>query len=98
MNENNECKTAEIFSPLCFWDLDRNKLNLDNNKNYIITRVINSGDMEDLRKLFNYYGWDAIKEEVVKIKYLNVKILNWLSCLFKIPYNEFRCYNNRDIF
>ena len=93
-----ENKTAEIFSSLCFWDCDRTKLNLDESKNYIITRVISHGNTDDITKLYDYYGWDTVKEEVVKIRYLNDKILNWLSCIFKIPKEQFRCYNNRSIF
>jgi hypothetical protein len=98
LNSDINYKTAEIFSSSCFWDLDRAKLNLDNSKNYIINRIINRGNMDDIKKMFDYYGWDTIKEEVVKIKYLNDKILNWLSSLFEINLKYFRCYNNKGIF
>ncbi|MCL2138028.1 MAG: hypothetical protein FWH41_00675 [Treponema sp.] len=91
-------KTAEIFSSQCFWDLDKTKLSLDNSKNYIINRVLCRGNMNDIKKLFNYYGWDTIKEEVVKIRYLNDKIFNWLSSLLKIKPEKFKCYNNKGIF
>ena len=91
-------KTAEIFSSSCFWDLEKTKLNLNSNKNYIINRVLSRGNMNDIKLLFNYYGWDTIKKEIVKIKYLNDKILNWLSSLFQINPEKFRCYKNRGIF
>jgi len=90
--------TAEIFSSVCFWDADRSKLNLEESKLYIINRVINDGTIKDIQVLFNYYGWDVIKDEVVKIRYLNNKILNWLSSLFDIKKELFRCYDNRGIF
>lgn len=54
--------------------------------------------MDDIKKMFDYYGWDTIKEEIVKIRYLNGKIFNWLSSLFEIEPENFRCYNNRGIF
>jgi hypothetical protein len=97
-NKNKKIKTAEIFSPLCFWSSDRSKINLDNSKSYIITKVISDGNMNDIITLFNYYGWNNIKEEIVKIRYLNKKILNWLSSLFEIDPKYFKCYNNRGIF
>jgi len=93
-----EYKTAELFSSSCFWDLDRTKLNLDNSKNYIINRIVNRGNMDDIKKMYDYYGWDTIKEEIVKIRYLNDKIFNWLSSLFEINPENFRCYNNKGIF
>lgn len=95
---NNKNNTAEIFTSSCFWDLDRKYLNLDKSKNYVINRVINNGNMNDIILLFNYYGWETIKKEIIKIRYLNDKILNWLSSLFKINKKRFRCYNNRGIF
>jgi hypothetical protein len=91
-------KKADFFSSSCFWELDRSKLSLDKSRSYIITRIVNRGNMDDIKMMFDYYGWDIIKEEVVKIRYLNDKILNWLSSLFEINPKEFRCYNNRDIF
>jgi hypothetical protein len=86
------------FSFQCFWDQDSSKLDYDDAKNYIITRVVSYGSSDDEAKLFAYYGWDVVKEEVVKIRYLNKKILNYLSVIFEIPKEDFRCFNNQGIF
>ena len=86
------------FSARCFWDQDYKKLDFENDRNYIIARVVSRGSSEDQKELFAYYGWRTIKEEVVKIKYLNKKILNWLSLLLEINKKSFRCYENRNIF
>jgi len=98
MDDKTSEKTAEIFSSSCFWDQDRSKLHLDKSKSYIISRVVSDGTTRDIQELFWYYGWDTVKDEVVKIRYLNDKIFNWLSRLFKIPPQNFRCYNNSGIF
>jgi hypothetical protein len=87
-----------VFSNSCFWDQDYTKLDFEKSKNYIIERVVSRGGSNDEFELFRYYGYDVIKDEVVKIRYLNRKILNYLSILFKILPNEFCCYNNKDIF
>ena len=86
------------FSQSCFWDMDYTKLDFDAGKRYIITRVVSHGGQDDLIELFNYYGWDTIKEEVVHIRYLNSKILNFLSLLFEIDIKDFRANSNRNIF
>ena len=91
-------KKRPVFSFGCFWDQDYAKLDPDKNKNYIISRVISRGGTEDELELFRYYGWDTIKEEVVKIRYLNNKIFNYMSKLLDIPPKNFRCFNNRGIF
>jgi len=86
------------LSGSCFWDMDYNELDPDKDKNFIITRVVSRGGSDDEIELFNYYGWETIKEEVVKIRYLNNKIYNYLSLLFDIKKEQFRCFNNRNIF
>ena len=78
--------------------MDYNELDPDKDKNFIITRVVSRGGSDDEIELFNYYGWETIKEEVVKIRYLNNKIYNYLSLLFDIKKEQFRCFNNRNIF
>jgi hypothetical protein len=94
----NTADKLPIFSNSCFWDQDYTKLDFEKSKNYIIERVVSRGGSKDELELFRYYGYEVIKEEVVKIRYLNRKILNYLSILFKIPREQFRCYNNEDIY
>ena len=91
-------KNIPVFSKRCFWEQDCEKLDFENNKNYIITKVVSFGSQNDHIKLFNYYGWDIIKEEVVQIKYLNKKVMNFLSILFEININDFKASNNRGLF
>jgi len=100
MNAISDNSAAAIpnFSCQCFWDMDYKKLDFENDKNFIITRVVSRGGSNDELELFKYYGWETIKSEVVKIRYLNKKILNYLSILFGIDKKKFRCFNNRDIF
>ena len=91
-------KHTPAFSKRCFWEQDYTKLNFNTGKRYIITRVVSYGSQNDYIELFRYYGWDTIKEEVVNIKYLNKKILNFLSILFEINKRKFRAYHNEGFF
>jgi len=95
---NKQSLNIPFFSQQCFWDMDYSKLDFDKDKNFIISRVISMGSTNDENELFQYYGWDVIKEEVIKIKYLNKKIHNYLSLLFDIDKKYFRCNKNRRLF
>ena len=86
------------FSDQCFWDMDYRKLDLKNDKNFIIERVVSRGGSKDEVELLKYYGWNTVKKEVVKIRYLNKKILNYLSLLFDVNKENFRAYKNEGIF
>lgn len=96
--KNKTVKDFPIFSKRCFWEQDYNKLNLDTDKGYIITKVVSYGSQNDHIELFRYYGWEIIKEEVVNINYLNKKILNFLSIIFEIDKKKFKAYYNRGLF
>ena len=86
------------LSDSCFWDMDYKELDFEKDKNFIITRVVSRGTSSDEIELFKFYGWETIKKEVVKIRYLNKKILNYLSLLLEIKKEQFRCFHNRDVF
>ena len=87
-----------VFSKRCFWEQDYTKLDFDSGRRYIITKVVSYGSQNDYIELFQYYGWDIIKTEIVNIRYLNNKILNFLSILFEIDKENFRAYHNRGLF
>jgi hypothetical protein len=98
MNDISTAGKHPQFSSQCFWDMDYTKLDFETDKNFIIARVVSRGGSGDEQELFKFYGWDTVRQEVIKIRYLNKKILNYLSLLFDIPKESFRCYNNGSIF
>ena len=42
--------------------------------------------------IFEYYGNESIKNTILDIKYFDKKTLNYLSIVFDISKEEFRCY------
>jgi hypothetical protein len=50
------------------------------------------GTEKDTREVVRYYGIDTIKNEIVKIKVLDKKTVNYLSFTFDIPKGGFACY------
>jgi hypothetical protein len=83
------------FSKGCFWDYNFDKFDMEKSKTFIISRVLSRGNTRDEIKLFDYYGLETIKSEIVKIKYLNKKILNYYSIVLGIKKEDFRAFNNK---
>jgi len=75
-----------------FWDVDQNLLDFDLNCRFVIERVITRGKLLDFRKIMKYYGDQVMIEEVKKINTLDQKSLHFLSSIFSIPIEDFRCY------
>jgi len=78
-----------------FWDIDIEKLDVEKNSVLIIERIFNRGDLDDIKMLFDYYGLERIKNEIVKAGFLDKKTLNFVSKFLNIPKTEFQCYTKK---
>ena len=81
------------FSKHLFWSVNRDSLDLDKNKAFIIKQVLEYGLIEDWRLIHKYYGISIISKEAKDFRDLDKKALSFISFLSKIPIEEFRCYN-----
>lgn len=82
------------FDKVLFWDIDMAKLDFEKNARQIIERALMYGDLKDWFEIKNYYGIERLKKEVLKIRCLDKKTLNFCSMYFEIPLEQFRCYNS----
>jgi hypothetical protein len=57
--------------------------------NFILERVFGMGTENDVREVIKYYNIKIIKEEIIKIKILDKKTINYLSFLFNVPKRRF---------
>jgi hypothetical protein len=89
MEDNN---VLSKLSKYLFWDYNINILDPKVDRNLILERVFTRGTENDEKEVFNYYGKIVIKDTVLNIKYLDKKTLNYLSIIFNMPKEQFRCY------
>jgi hypothetical protein len=50
------------------------------------------GTENDEKQIFRYYGNDTVRDAILNIKYLDKKTLNYLSIVFGISKERFKCY------
>ncbi len=81
-----------LFSKTLFWDTDVTALQLQKSKFYIIERVVTRGNYSDWKKMLSIYSLDEIKANIIKIKSLDPKTLNFCSLYFDLPKESFECY------
>jgi hypothetical protein len=55
-----------LQKPYLFWDVDVETLDLKKHAFYIIERVLDFGDDEDIRWLFSCYPKEIIKESILR--------------------------------
>ena len=81
------------LSRVIFWDTDFDSIDWDNKARYVIERVVQYGDLADWRAIQKKYGMDRIRDEMLESRDLDPKTLSFLSVIFDIPQDQFRCYN-----
>ena len=83
------------FSQHLFWDIDRTKLDFEENKQTIIQKVLDYGLMNDWKIIYNYYGIDRIAKTMLNVRDLDEKSMNFIATLSNIPKEKFLCYTTK---
>lgn len=90
-------KPKPIFAKRIFWDVNFEQLDYDFKAYFVIERVFERGDVEDIRQCRRYYGDEKVTEALLKAKYLPEHRIHLASAVIDKPLNEFRCYILRQL-
>jgi len=78
-----------------FWDVDFEKLDLWKNRNYIIGRVLEWGDVDEVIDLFKYYDKEVIAEAVVKNPEISKKTVTYMAFVLNIDRKKFTSWKKK---
>ena len=82
-----------LHSPL-FWDVDKTKLNPDLNKQFIICRVMDRGDIEAVNTVLNYYDRQAVKETLTNARFIEKKTITFFANYFDLLPSDFKAWKS----
>ncbi|MCX6243861.1 MAG: hypothetical protein NTU98_04085 [Bacteroidetes bacterium] len=85
------------FNKRIFWDVNFEKMDLDSRADFVIERVFERGDVEDIRQCRRYYGDVKVNEALLNAKYLPLHTIHFASAIIDKPLEEFRCYMLRQL-
>ena len=80
------------FNKRIFWDIDVERLDYYAKSSFIIERVFERGDVDDIRHCRRYYGDEKVSEVLLNAKYLSLPIIYLASAVIDRPLTDFRCY------
>jgi hypothetical protein len=81
-----------IFDKSIFWDVDFSTLDYDKFCSWVIVRVFERGDVEDIRQCRYYYGDEKVTQALLNAKYINDNRLHLAAAVINQPVQNFRCY------
>jgi len=86
-----------IFNKKIFWDVDFETIDYETKTNWVIVRVFERGDVEDIRNCRRFYGDEKVANALLNAKYLMLRTLYLASAIVEKPITEFKCYKNRQL-
>jgi len=87
-------KPKPIFEKRIFWDVNFEQLDYDAKANFVIERVFERGDVEDIRQCRRYYGDDKVREALTKAKWLPLQTIHLACAVLDNEPKDYRCYIN----
>ena len=79
------------FSPMLFWDTDREKVDVRANARWLVVRVLEYGTFDDWRLLRRLYSRDEIVGACCSARSLSRPSVAFVSARFHVPEEDFRC-------
>lgn len=73
-----------LSKQILFWDVDREAMDPEKHKRFIIERVLARGDTDDFRWAKDRYGLDTLKEVLINAKTLDAKSLSFWTAYFSL--------------
>jgi hypothetical protein len=86
-------KHKPVFNRRIFWDVNFDTLDYDNRARFVIERVFERGDVEDIRQCRRYYGDELIKEKLTTAKWLSKDTVYLACAVLNNNLVDYKCYN-----
>ena len=90
-----ENKAKPIFNKRILGDVVFGTIEYDDKANFVIERVFERGDVDDIRNCRRYYGDEKITTVLLNAKFLPETRMYLASAVIDKPLNDFRCYTLR---
>jgi hypothetical protein len=85
-------KPKPIFQKRIFWDVNFEAIDYDAKARFVIERVFERGDVEDIRNCRRYYGDEKVSEVLLSAKWLSLQTIYLAAAVIDKNIIEFRCY------
>ena len=83
---------VQSLSRELFWDVDPETVDDQANRRYVIGRVLERGELSDLRKTVAFYSMPVVVSEAQQMRALDPVTLAFAACLGNVKEDPFRCF------
>mgnify|MGYP000311271823 CR=1 FL=1 len=90
-------KQKPVFNKRIFWDVEFDLIDYDAKSSFVIERVFERGDVEDIRNCRRYYGDEKVTRVLLDAKFLPETRMYLASAVINRLLKDFRCYTLRQL-
>ena len=87
-----EPTSPPVFDKCIFWNVDLEKIDYHKTATFIIQRVFERGDVDDIRNCRRYYGDEKVTEALLNVKWMPQKRMYLASAVINRPLEDFIFY------
>lgn len=84
-----------LLRPVLFWDVDFSGMDFAQHASYIIPRVMDRGNLEEVKFIIGYYGIETIKTVLIEARSLQNDTISFFSLYFNLPRETFLAYRKK---
>jgi len=74
----------------CFWDVDTSQLDWNKHRNFIISRILEYGTIEQIKELEKNYTREDIASVVKNSNNISKRVAVFWAIILEIPFEEIR--------
>lgn len=78
-----------------FWDVDMASIDIIEDDQFIISRILENGVLSDWKIALDTYGLSHVNEVTKNIRSLNMVSVHFMAFLTSTPLNQYRCFVER---
>ena len=90
-------KNIPVFEKRIFWDVNFEALDYDKKASFIIERVFERGDVQDIRNCRRYYGDEMVSDILTDAKWLSLPTIYLAAAIFRKKLTDYKCYNTEQL-
>ena len=83
------------LSPVLFWDIDREHMDVERHSAGLIQRVLEYGTLQDWRLTRDFYGMERIVSDCKLLRSLDPMALSFICAMSDTKIEDYRCYQFR---
>ncbi len=81
----------EGFSPHLFWDTDPDRVDIENNRKWLVRRVLEKGLWSDWKLLLALLGEDKIRTAVQEMRHLEGRAMSFACAVLNLEQSQLKC-------